>query len=921
MKMKKSVPNSAGANQSMNTANMNEKYKTLIAFLILSSLSILWFKANHLIYQTDTTFPFSPFSNLISLFNYWNFNGFGSTNLANINISYFLIIYFFSTILNIYIAQFLYYYIFVFIAGISTYYLMQSLFISNKIRDNFMVPYVPAILYMYSTYWISNVFTDPTTVFVFYSLLPLVILSLYKILINSRNMIYFGKYNFIFIISIFLFLPEFYSPYLLLMAYVIISFLIFYFLINIKIVNIFKTLVSVTILIISTIAVLAYFLIPIFYGLSSTLSQVSGNSFTSTLHYWTLLNSNGIFYSFLNTGFTLKSTATPLYGWKWFNFYVSYPFFIIINITIPILAFSSLLFLGRFKFYFNKNIYYFYFLAIIGILLQAGLRGPTGFIYNWLFYHIVFIRAFDTLHLWYSPIIYLSYSILIGVFTYMLLEFIYNQINNDFKNKARIKLTKKIQRHGKIIKYIIIIIILLIVMIPSYPLLDGSAVPHGVPSAEVHIPDYVEETSIYLNSRPNVSTILALPIFIDDSEELYPNGGYRGTNPLEYLLKDPIITQLNGLSSVQSSELTDLNSAIYEKNYLVMDYYLSLLNIKYILVLGDYNSTYNPIISPFSISNTLAVLNNSPNMTFIHQFGPYYLYEYNEGHNLVYPAISINSKNISIQYGNNLIDKNINYAYTNWGNKYDNITIKNGYLSIFFNYTINVTWPFFQLNIYNISKTIENYNHILLNFTANKNVTITAQANTVSNEHLWLTSEYTKNGLILNTSYSDIDELQLFLGPNNTKQNSNNHFLITGLTPFTKMFNATKFVITDSSVSSNQSLSNIKIKNIDFLNPTNIKVNIEVNKTGNFTMVLGQNYNQNWCIKNTSYMKVKHILVNSFMNAWLLSFSKTGNFTIHIIFKLQKLLQYSGYFSVCSILLLIGIYMELIYRKSHIFKH
>jgi len=906
---------------SMDIISMYKKYKTAIAFLILSFLSILWFKPNHLIYQTDTTFPFSPFSNLTSLFYYWNFNSFGGTYLANVNISYFSIIYFFSTIFNVYIAQLLYYYIFVFIAGISTYYLMQSLFISNKPHDNFIVLYVPAILYMYSTYWISNVFTDPTTVFVFYSLLPLIILSLYKILINSRIKIYFGKYDFIFMISIFLFLPEFYSPYLLLLAYVVISFIIFYFLINIKIVNIFKALLSVIILAVSTMAVFAYFLIPTIFGLSSTLSQVGGNSFASTLHYWTLLNSNGIFYSFLNTGFTLKSTASPLYGWKWFNFYTSYPFFIVINITIPILAFSSLLFLRKSKVYFNKNIYFFYFLAITGILLQAGLRGPTGFIYNWLFYHIVYIRAFDTLHLWYSPIIYLSYSILIGVFTYMLLEFLYNQINNDFKNRACLKLIKKIQKHGKTIKYFIIIIILFIVMVPSYPLLDGSAVPHGVPSAEVHIPDYVEETSNYLNSRPNVSTILALPIFIDDSEELYPNGGYRGTNPLEYLLKDPIITQLNGLSSVQSSELTDLNSAIYEKNYLVMDYYLSLLNIKYILVLGDYNSTYNPILPPFSISNSLAILNNSPNMTLISQFGPYYLYRYNEGHNLVYPAITINSKNVNIQYSNNLINKNINYTYTNWGNKYDNITINKIDLSIIFNYTNNVTWPFFQLNIYNISKSIEYYNHILLNFTANKNVTITAQANTVSNEHLWLTSEYTNNGLILNTSYNDIYELQLFLGPNNTKQNSNNHFLITGLTPFTKMFNATKFAITDSLVSSNQSLSDIKINNIDYLNPTNINVNIEVNKARNFTLVLGQNYNNNWGIKNTSYMNVKHILVNSFMNAWLLSFSKTGNFTIHMIFKSQKSLQYSAYFSVGSIFLLIGIYVELIYRKGYIFKH
>ena len=563
-------------------------------------------------------------------------------------------------------------------------------------------------------------------------------------------------------------------------------------------INIFKTLGSIIIVVISTIAVFAYFLIPTIFGLSSTLSQVSGKSFTSTLHYWTLLNSDGLFYSFLNTGFTLKSNVSTLLGWEWFNFYISYPFFIISNITIPILAFSSLFFIRKFKFYLNKNIYFFYFLAITGIILDAGLKGPTGFIYNWLFYHIVFIRAFDTLHLWYSPIIYLSYSIMVGASIYIILESLNGYINKKFNNKTHIKLIKKIQISNKNIKYMIIIAILFILMIPSYPLLDGSAVPHGTPSADVQLPNYVKETSNYLNSKSNISTVLALPIFIDDSEELYPNGGYRGTNPLEYLLKDPIITQLNGLSPVQSSELKDLNSAIYEKNYLLMNYYLSLLNIRYILVLGDYNSTYNPIIAPFSLNNSLLALNNSPNITLINQFGPYYLYKYNNGHNLLYPAIAINSNNINIQNSKNLINGNINYTYA---------------------------------------------------------------------------------------------------------------------------YNASKYAITNYSVPDNQSLSNIKISSIKYLNPTNIKIDIKVIKSDSFTLVFGQNYNHNWYIENTSYMKVKHILVNNFMNAWIISFSSSGNFTIHIIFTAQKPLQHSAYFSLASTILLVAIYIELLYKKSYIFKH
>lgn len=904
----------------MNIINIYKRYKTVIIFLMISLLSIIWFKPNHLIYLTDTTFPFSPLSNLLSLFYYWNFGSFGGVYLENINISYFSIIYVFSVIFDIYIAQFLYYYIFVFIAGISTYYLMQSLFINNKLNDTSIVPYVPSILYMYSTYWISNVFTDPMTVFVFYSLLPLIILSLYKILINSRNNIYFGKYDFIFIISIFLFLPEFYTPYLLLLAYVLISFLIFYFLINFKMINIFKTTISVIILVISTIAVFSYFLIPTIFGVSSTLSQVSENSFTSTLHYWTLLNSNGIFYSFLNTGFTLKSTASTLYGWKWFNFYISYPFFIISNITIPILAFLSLFFIKKFKFYLNKIIYFFYFLAITGIILQAGLKGPTGFIYNWLFYHIVFIRAFDTLHLWYSPIIYLSYSIMVGASIYIIIESLNNHINKECKNKTHIKSIKKIQISNKNIKYIIIITILFILMIPSYPLLDGSAVPHGEPSAEVHIPNYVTQTSDYLNSKSNISNVLTLPLFIDDDEENYSTGGYRGTNPLQYMLKDPLINQLNGIPTSQLNNLTVLNNQIYQNNDNIANYYLSFLNIKYILVLGDYNSTYNPILSPFSLNKTLSMLNSDPNITLVKEYGPYYIYKYKSSHSLVYPSISFNNNNIPEKYGGNLISTTLNnYSYTNWGNNYSNLTLTSKGLSVYFNYTRGVTWPFMEINIYNISKNIQNYNKIRIDFNSTENTAISVQANTYYNTHLCLTGIKTSNELIVNTSYNEISELELFLGPSNTTYNSSNHFLIKSIVPVTlEKLNMKNFSLTNVAIPEKQSLSNVKIINIQYNNPTSITVHVNVASPSNFTLTFSQDYNPNWYISGTGFVLDNHILVNDYMNAWVISFKHAGNFTINITFKEEKIINYYGYISILSSSLIISTYIAISIRKKKI---
>ncbi|MGC8609030.1 MAG: hypothetical protein ACP5UV_04060 [Thermoplasmata archaeon] len=687
-----------------------------------------------------------------------------------------------------------------------------------------------------------------------------------------------------------------------------------------KMINIRSVIISVLILLISSASTMAFFFTSTLYGLSSTLVQVGNGPFVSTLHYWTYLNSHGLFYSLLNGGFTIGSHASPLYAWTWLSFYTSAPFFIIINITIPIISFSSIVFVWKFRSHITRDVLFFYFLAITGIILQAGLSGPTGQIYNWLFYHIVFIRAFDTLHLWYSPIIYLSYSVLVGTFVYLLTSFLSGRssdIGSIKNNEGRKDNKSKINFNKKKISYIISFAILVIVMIPSYPVLDGSAVPHGVPSAEVHIPDYVIETADYLNSKSNISNVITMPLFIDDDEEAYPTGGYRGTNPLTYMLKDPIINQLNGLSQTQYNELIDLNSLIYANNDAVANYYLSQLNIRYILVLGDYNSTYNPILIPFNISNTINMLNNDPNVTLVKEFGPYYIYRYDGGNGLVYASISINSEDLLHIYGHNLITQTMNYSYTNWGNSYSSVTLTSSGLSVYFNYTKGITWPFMQINIININRNIQNYNRLILNFTSSPNTTISVQANTFYGTHLWLTGERTADGLMLNTSYCAINELELFMGPDNTTYNSLNHFTIRSIIPMGPNISIHRYSITDAKVPTNQSLSNIKMMSVQYVNPTSIIVSIHVFSPGTFTLVFSQNYDPRWIIENVSDIAADHIIVDSFMNAWLISFSHAGNYTIHLNFKAGNAMRYFGYISVLSSILVASIYAITLLKKKN----
>ena len=204
----------------------------------------------------------------------------------------------------------------------------------------------------------------------------------------------------------------------------------------------------------------------------------------------------------------------------------------------------------------------------------------------------------------------------------------------------------------------------------------------------------------------------------------------------------------------------------------------------------------------------------------------------------------------------------------------------------------------------------------MLNFTDSKNTTVSIQANTYYGTHLWLTGEKTVNGLIINTSYNEISQLSLFLGPVNTTYNSSNYFLIKSMVPEVERANMDRYSITKSKVPKNQSLLDIKIEKVQYINPTFYIVNVNVLKPSTFTLVYSQNYALGWEIKNTSYMSVRHIVVNNFSNAWIISFANSGNFSIHIFFKSEHLIDYYGYLSIASSIILVVSYITVSIKRK-----
>ena len=133
----------------------------------------------------------------------------------------------------------------------------------------------------------------------------------------------------------------------------------------------------------------------------------------------------------------------------------------------------------------------------------------------------------------------------------------------------------------------------------------------------------------------------------------------------------------------------------------------------------------------------------------------------------------------------------------------------------------------------------------------------------------------------------------------------------------TNRTNLNRYSISESNVPKNQSLSGIKIKGVQYASPTSLIVNVNVSNASTFTLVYSQNYDPGWEIKNTSYMSAKHILVNNFMNAWVISFKESGNFSIHIFFKSENLIHYYGYLSIASSLVLAASYIAISLRRKN----
>ncbi|MCL5252992.1 MAG: hypothetical protein M1351_02740 [Candidatus Thermoplasmatota archaeon] len=727
-----------------------------IVIFLLAALPVFdWFKYGHVIYFTDATLPFNPLLDLHGSFYLWSMiQNYGAPNLSITFMPYYLAMTILSFLFPLWLSQAILWYFVFFVAGFGMFLLSRHFY---PIRENYRIGAIIAgISYMYTPFWIFDGLQDPWTGVIGYALLPLFLLTFRKIMEEAMHV---GKslnvYHAVFLLLLFCALPAFTSPFIFTVLMAIGGFFLYIALFeSATSKRIWPLLTSTAILFGLTLLVFSFWW-GMFYGLSN-LSGVSAltvpSSLHNTLYYWLQGNSFGMFNSIFNIGIQAGAKYPPIFAWSWVQYYSTTPWLAILNFGIPFGAWVSLLFFKKIQFQFYR---FSLFTALFGVFLLNGVSEPTGVLYTWLFNHFPFWWTFDNPHMWFSPLVYLSYSFMFGVtFSEMCSYVSFERYSNLLSKQTIVALLMSKRTRETSVVGLSILLALFVIMLPVTPLLNGSAVPHGNPSAQVELPAYEASLVRYFNSQAGVFEILSLPLFTGNSQANWTTGGYFGYDPLYQLTTKPIIASTYNTPTSVTEVLANLMTVVYYGNGTSVSNYLSVLGIKYVLINGDYSTNPGSILLPFSLARTETVLNHTPEIRLVKAFGPDVVYENYNVRPLIYAArgISINPT-IADPYGLMKISPFVfpptlsswnssstplvfpallhsyegmlsfdhsNWSYTNFGVNYSNLIVYgNQSMLIYFNYTANVTWPYLKAvttDPFSIDTNL--YNYLIVNYSA-----------------------------------------------------------------------------------------------------------------------------------------------------------------------------------------------------------
>ncbi len=302
------------------------------------------------------------------------------------------------------------------------------------------------------------------------------------------------------------------------------------------------------------------------------------------------------------------SYGMPIYLPYTLNYFYKLPF-IVFSFIPPVLAFVSLIFINKGK----KDWYLFAaVLMLLGIFFGCGSHPPTGSLYLYLSKHLPMFSFFRSPWYIFTPLLTVSYSILIGLLVERATLF--------FKGKLQL-----------LLKFVFLVF-WVSYFLYNYPLITGKIFrPGRDDSYFVKFPDYLWQARDYLVKKSQSSDLGRIITYPDDQLETF-TWGYRGTDSILGLFSD--VEFVSPSFTAESESSTKILDTFYEKikdsEYETAKGLLPFLGVNTIFVKRDVTTNSHIPEELISESQDKSIIGkwvfiNGNNLT-AKIFSPHYLY-------------------------------------------------------------------------------------------------------------------------------------------------------------------------------------------------------------------------------------------------------------------------------------------------------
>ncbi len=318
--------------------------------------------------------------------------------------------------------------------------------------------------------------------------------------------------------------------------------------------------------------------------------------------------------------YVLRLMETTYIKWYAINYHPGW-----IEFLIPILAGIAILFATKR----NRDVLFFAFLFIAGLFLSKGLQPPGGSIFKWMFQYIPFFGAFRIPIEKFGLIVVFSYSILVPIGIYKIWELIKNSIIKTVTTA---------------------VILVLLFAVSIWPMWTGDLfsfyqkiIPEEVkdiPTVRVKIPDYWEKAANYINRDREAYRIVFLPQSPFDGMWYKWEYGYAGADfgSVNLLFDKPVIAQPITGNPYAGNYLKTVFNSFFLKDQATALRFLSLMNVRYILVRNDVDEI---AIHSIPLGKIHELLNSFKSIDKVSSFGKLDLYKISDKYFI--PRIYISS--------------------------------------------------------------------------------------------------------------------------------------------------------------------------------------------------------------------------------------------------------------------------------------